>query len=232
LNRPAALREAVKRGVRLQSLAEAVAARFGGLERSAEYQVVSTLALYFRDEEKNFAVAFAEVPMSEAGLALMHSGYGVHCDPVGFREFVVPACHVLVAGLLSVARCEGRVASVLDRVDSLRLSTVQEAGMSEYARHPYVQALFGSSALAEMNAECIRQRKRESGYVWFVSRNHLEEQISKDNVLVRPVGLGGNGFGDIDLGVNAGYGFYYDGRARGVAPSAKNFPQEMKVNFF
>lgn len=220
-NRPQALRLALRWNTKLHSLTEAVAARLGNLENSQEYQVVSTLALYHRDINNDIVVGFAEIPTSKEGLALMQQGFDAYySDSLGFRELVMPAQQGLVAELLEQARCEGRVVSVLENnmLDMLVLSTALEDGISAYASHPFVQALFGGSAFAEMNAEYLRQRNHTQSCVWYVSRNHLEEQLTVDNVLVRPVGLGGV---DGVILVCADNYFIGSGRSRGVAHVGK-----------
>ena len=147
------------------------------------------------------------------------------------KELIKPITDGFICDLIAQAKASDRIAPA-QSVRELALSTKKIKGRSEYGQNPTTNAVFGSSELAELNAEYLVDRGYEFGRVWDWKAQELEKLLDKeDNVIVRAVGLG-------DVYWNYIYfvgAFVYfgsnSGRARSVVhvDAQKISPQERKV---
>lgn len=233
---PQALDFAEKQGGRLQTIAKALVARIAfyeankknksGLNDSDKYQITSTISLKVKnkgfDVDAPYVTLFVDLPVDERSRALAQEGFDANNNG---KELIKPVTDSFICELITQAKETGRVAPALTS-NPLELKIAQVKGKSEYGQHQTPIAIFGSSELAELNANYLADRGYKFGKVWDFTAKKLEEVLGKeDDALIRAVGLGGGDYVSID-DVRAGGSFNYgDGRARSVVHvGAQNFP--------
>ena len=195
------------RKVPLQTLDQAVEFRHdqNGADESDRWQHTGTLLAIVQDGKAGLRAHVYEPEMQElerladrkdiiAGAAYLDLARGSK----------------LARQILAFAKKTGRTFIVPEK--DLALSVALHGGQTDYGQHEAVRSLM--PVCAEKNTANIKSRGYDTGRVWFARPN-----LQKDQMQVRPVGLGGDDY-DID-GVGAGIQFGSIGRARGVRPSAQ-----------
>lgn len=209
----------------LQSVREAGAFRIQaeGKDDVDHYQVTRTGAVYFKDGSK-FYVAFDDAPDASQNIVLarVQEGYDANSKRC---EWTLSKKDKHIAQILKHAEKSDRIVQVVE--SPLELATKVSFGSSEFGSNKTVQALF--SDVAEPYAGMLHKRGYSKGFIYVLTPENLEKRVADDKTLVRPVGLGGDYYGDIYYYVDvvlAGYRFNYVGRARGVR-GAQKFSQNL-----
>jgi hypothetical protein len=207
LNQPDAVRFAKKDGI-LQSVGEAVYARKQvGDKASWDYQRTRTGAFYVVENGK-VCVAFDDVadPVNNVVVRFANEGYE---DNKRGEEFIIRRS--LLASVLERAKDKKRFLQVPED-STVRASVV--GSPCDYETNPYFVAVLGKE-MASLNAELLRNKLHDTGRLYLLSSETVRKRVVDDEGIVRPVGLGGGGCGNVNV-VSAYGGFGGSGCARGV----------------
>ena len=192
----------------LESLAESVVFRAEAVgtpeQKSAElYRNTRTTAVYLRDGAGTVLLAFDDSIDGNLVLSLAQEGYKLN-SKTPFEELLLPKSDARVKAFLE--RAKKRTHKSPGNSFSLSLQ-------GEYSRNKTVKDMLGDSA--KVNAQYLRKRNCPEGYVGIVPDTAVIERAGTDHVLVRPCGLGGDDYYNID-NVYANDQFNNNGRARGI----------------
>lgn len=200
----------VRSGV-LQSAREAIAFRLAakGAEDANLYQATRTAALYIRDRGQCY-VAFDDDPTENILLARAQEGHASHQHN---GKWLVHKDDKLITGALQRAAKTSRILPV-PLENTVRLTTVDQSGTSEYASNRLIRATIGDVAPAY--AQFLNQKGFKTAYEWLLTAGNLDQLgVDNNHVEVRRVGVGGSDCSNIN-NLYANDLCYYNGRARGV----------------
>ena len=208
----------------LQSMREAGAFRIEA-ERKDDadlYQATRTGVVYFKAGDKFYAAIDDTVdPAQNIVVARAKDGYKSYSQN---NKFVFPVSNKLVRGVLSRAEKAGRIVEV-ETESPLELKTKSVSGKSEFGQNDWNKAILVD--VSEPYAQMLNKRGDNIGRVWSLTQEDLERKgVDGNNVEIRPLGLGGDGYG-IDY-VDADNYFDYDGCARGVR-GAREITTERRI---
>lgn len=231
LNSPNAMEFTRKNGGFLQSLGHAIVTciafdennKATGLDTdgSNDYQKTSTISIKYFDGIRWYS-AFMELPDEKASFELVKAGYQKHKNK---QELTMPRSDPLVAKLIGLAMETGRI-SPLFKTKTLKMSTKQNGGRSEYGSNPDIIAVIGHAEIAELYASYMQKKGRKTGFLNDLTESEIENKMKgkEDQALIRPVDFGVVyfDFGFINainnFGISAHAKFDYGGLARGVIP--------------
>jgi len=190
--------ESLERGV-LQSAREAAGWRIAaqGKQHADKHQLTRTTAVYVKMNGKWY-IAIDDIADPEKNIILTRAQelYDAH-DKEG--KCVLPKDDPYVKGILERAEKADRIVEVHEEGSvryeegSVKLSTAQKNGKSDFGQHATNQAIF--QEVAEPHAQYLKRNYYDPCHCWTLTTEGVERLHLKDNeVEVRGVSLGGKSF--------------------------------------
>jgi len=205
LNQPGAVAYAKNFGI-LQSAGEAVLARKKiNDDTSWNYQRTRTGAFYVI-EHNRVCVVFDDIADYDKNVVLNSADFGFRLNKDGEE--------LRIGGIDDVLKRARDTDSIFEVPKNLPVEASVVGSPCEYETNPYFVAVLGKE-MASLNAELIRRKGRNKGYLDLMSASDVSGTFLRDtsraSIIVRPVGLG---IGIDDVYANDYFSSF--GSARGV----------------